>query len=446
MPSLADLTGNANLLSIFAYSLVQQLMGAALAPYMTAISNEVNSVTPLLPLSPADLALAVIRNIVAEGAAAGEARMSGIDADRFHTLTLLTGDAPAPEQLAIALRRHLIDAGRYDTGIRQGRLRDEWADTIRELATNEPTPAEVLTALVEGQIDEGTAREKFAAFGGMASEFDWLYGTMGAAPSPTEAAAMANRGLIPWGGVGLGRVSFDQAIAEGHARTKWTEAFRGLAEYLPPPRTVTAMHREGALTSAQALGILEKHGLSPELAAAYLKSSTSLKLAKPKELAEATVLTLYRDRLIPRTEAATFIGALGYTPAEAEFILEAEDVRASAAALTHAVARVHTLFVGHKLDQGAATAALAALKVDAPQAAELVGIWDHERAANVHLPTPAQIESAFADEIITQDQAMAMLEAQGYAPWDAWFVLSVKHKSALPGEPAMPSFPAPAGP
>lgn len=446
MPSLSSLTGNSNLLGMFLYNLVGGLVSAALSPYMTALSNEVNSVTPLVPLSPADLALAVIRNIASEADAAGQARMSGIDGDRFHMLTLLTGDAPAPEQLAIGLRRKFIDEGTYLTGIRQGRLRDEWAGLVKELSVNEPTPAEVLTALVEGQLDEGTARDKYAAFGGMPSEFDWLYGTMGSAPSPLEAAQMAYRGLIPWGGKGLGVLSFEQAVAEGHTRTKWTTALRGLSEYLPPPRTVTAMHKEGSLSDAQAAAILEKHGLSPELAAAYLRSATSQRLAKPKELAEATVLTLYRDRLIAKDQAHAFVMANGYTTAEADYILEAEDMRATAAALEHAVARVHTLYVGHKISGAAASAALAELKVPADQAAELVGIWEHERAANVKLPTPAQIEAGFGDNIIDQPTALAMLEAQGYAPWDAWFVLSVHHKAPLDGQPAQPSIPAPAGP
>lgn len=435
MAGIADLILNPQLEQIFLYNVVGSLITTALAPFLNALANEVNAQFPVVPLSPADAAMAVIRNLASEDAAAGQAAKSGVSPADFAVLVGLSGDAPAPEALAVALRRQLIDAGTYDKGIRQGRLRDEWADLIRELAVQQPTPSEALTAVVESQLSEAEGRAKFAAFGGMPSEFDWLLGTVGSAPSPVEAASMAHRGLIPWSGKGLGELSFEQAVAEGHSRTKWTAAYRGLSEYLPPPRTVTAMHKEGALTDAQAAAILAAHGLSPELTAAYLRASTGQKLAKAKELADSTVLELYRDRLIHRDQAAAFIAANGYSSAEAEYILEVEDLRAQQAAITHAVARVHTLYTSHKVGVATAGEALAQLGLDAKSADELLTVWAHERAANVKLPTPAQVESAFGFEIVDQATATQLLVDQGYSPHDAWLVLSVHHKAALPDEP-----------
>lgn len=446
MPGLAGILTNPILEQVLLYNVVGQLVGAALAPYMNALSNEVNAATPLVPLSPADAAEAVIRNIMSADEAAGHAAKSGIARADFDRLTLLAGNAPDPTSLAIALRRHLIDQGRYMTGIRQGRLRDEWADTVRELAVQQPTPMEAMTALVEGQLSEADARAKFAAFGGDPGEFDWLLGTVGAGPSPLEAASMVHRGIIPRAGKGLGVISFDQAVAEGHTRNKWTDAYWQLGAYLPPPRTVTAMHREGSLTDAEAAKLLEEHGLAPELAAAYLASSSHAKVSKAKELAESTVLQLYRDQLIPRAEAETFIERLGYSAAQATFILEVEDFRLEARFLESAVARVHTLYTGHKIDRTAASSSLAQLRIGSAEADSLVKLWDHERAVNLRTLTPAQIEAAFGEGIIDQPTALAMLQAEGYAPHDAWLALSVHVKHALGGEPAAGAVTAPAGP
>lgn len=446
MPGLSGLLLNPALEQILLYNVVGSLVGAALGPYLVALTNEVNQASPLVPLTPADLADAVIRNILDEGTAAREAGFAGINTDRFHTLTLLAGNAPDPESLAVALRRQLIDAATYDRGIRQGRLRDEWANLVRELAVVQPAPETMLAAYLEGQIPEGEARARFAQLGGDPGYFDILFDTQGQAPTPVEALAMANRGIIGWTGSGPTSTSFEQAFLEGPWRNKWLGPFRALAAYLPPPRTVTAMHREGSLSDAEAAKLLEQHGLSATLAQAYLASSTAQKLAAPKKLAESTVLDLYRDRLIPRASALGMVEALGYSTPEAEFVLEVEDLRVTQRAVTAAVTRIHGLFTGHKIDQAQAATALADLGIASTESAELLSVWDHERAANVRTLTPAQVASALGDKIIDQPTAQALLEADGYSPHDAWVVLSVHAKAPLPDEPGGSALPAPAGP
>ncbi len=432
---LGALTNN-TLLQIILWQLVGAAVGAVLAPYEQALTNAVNSATPLVPLSPADLALAVVRNIRDEASAAGEARQSGIDEARFHEMVLNTGDAPAPGDLAVALRRGLIDQARYLTGIRQGRLRDEWADLIRELAVQQPSPVDAMTAAVEGQLSVDEAKAKFAAFGGDVTQWDWLLGTVGSGPSPLEAATMAYRGVIPWEGRGLGVVSFEQAVLESHYRNKWLEPYRALSEYLPPPRTVTAMFHEGSLTRDQAVALLKKSGLTDELAAAYVDSGAQQKLAKTKDLAESIVRTLYRDRLIDRPTALNLLESLRYTAEEADFILSIVDVELQQRFLLAAVGRIHTLYVGHKISRATALGTLAQLKLPDSGIADIVGIWDYERAANVHTLTAAEIAAGFKAKLWDQATAQQKLEQLGYLPWDAWAFLSIHMKTALPNEPS----------
>lgn len=435
MASIGSLGANPQLQQLFLYNVVGQIIGAALTPYLVALTNELNQATPLVPLSPADMADAVIRNIVTQDQGAHEASFAGVDGARFDQLVKLAGNAPDPTSLAVGLRRKLIDAATYDRGIRQGRLRDEWADLVRELAVVQPSPEAMLAAYLEGQIPEGEARDRYAQLGGDPAYFDILFHTQGQAPTPTQALEMANRGIIPWAGQGPEAVSFEQAFLEGPWRNKWQAAFRDLGAYLPPPRTVTAMHREGSLSTAEATTLLEKQGLTPALAAAYLAASSKQKLAPHKALAEATVLALYRDRIIPRAQAATFLEALGWDATEAGYILSVEDLRLEERAITAAVGRLHTLYTGHKLARADALAGLAQLGVEATQADQLVTIWDHERAANVHHLTPAEIASAQGLSLVTEAEALAMLGDLGYTPHDAWLYLSVHRKVALPNEP-----------
>jgi hypothetical protein len=443
---LGGILGNPQLEQILIYNVVGQLVGAALTPYLIALTNELNQATPLVPLSPAEAADAVIRNIMSRDQAAHEASFAGVNGERFDQLVQLAGNAPEPTSLAVALRRKLIDAAAYDRGIRQGRLRDEWANLVRELAVVQPAPTAMLTAYLEGQLDEGDARARYAQLGGDPDYFDILYNTEGQAPTPTQLADLANRGIIGWGGHGPGVVSFEQGFLEGPFRNKWLAPLRQAAAYLPPPRTVTAMHREGSLSDGQALSILEQHGLTAELARAYLASSSRTKLAPHRDLSQSLVLKLYGDRLITREVAASFLEVLDYNAAEAEFVLETADLALAEHALTAAVTRIHTLYTGHKIGLTEATTALANLGVTAENAATLLGIWDHERAANLRHLTTAEIAAAFGLELIDQADAQGRLESQGFTPHDAWLFLSIHHKAALPGEPSASQLTAPAGP
>lgn len=446
MGGLAGILGNPVLEQLFIYGVLGQVLGAAMAPFLTTLTNAAFEVDPSVPLTPADLALGVIRNIIPEADAAAQAAKSGTSAERFAQLVLLTGDAPAPEAMAIALRRGFVDAATYLRGIRQGRLRDEWADLIRELATEDPTPTVALLAELKGQADHATALGLYGHFGGNPDHYQLALDVEGAGPSPLEAATAARRGIIPWDGVGAGVTSFEQAVHESAYRNKWDTTFRALAVYLPPPRTISALVREGAVGQAEAAKLLAEHGVPADLIPAYLTAAHTTKTAKTRELSQATVEKLYADRLVTRAVAVAFLEALTYTAPEAELILETVDLAQEQRTLTAAHNRIQALFVGHKIDRTQAAAALAALGVDATGAEQLLTVWDHERAANVRRLTPAEIVAAFGIGLVDQAGAVALLESEGFGAWDAWALLSIHHKAALPGEPPMGALPPPAGP
>ncbi len=435
MAGLGGILGNDMLQSMFVYGVAQQLLGAALGPYLNALTAQVNSATPLAPLSPADAAEAVIRNVWDHNRAAEEARKAGIDGERFGVLERLAGNAPDPTSLAVALRRRIIDPARYLEGIRQGRLRDEWAELPKALAVQEPSPVSALDAYLQGQASEGQARDLFARWGGDPEWFDLLYNTQGQAPTPTQALELANRGIIPWDGEGAGVVSFRQAFLEGPWRNKWEPSFRALGEYLPPPRTVTAMLNEGTITRARAVELLEKQGLTPDLAAAYVSSGSAQKTEKTRDLAQSTVQTLYRERLIGRPDAVAFLEALGYDPDEADLILQIVDLEVTQRFLTAAVGRLRGFYVGHKIGRPATLDALAQLGVAPDRAGELLAIWDLEAAANVKGLSAAQWAAVYKAGWVDQATATAELVAMGYPPFDAWATLALAVKVELPDRP-----------
>lgn len=434
--ALGALLGNNVLEQIALWQVGGSLVGAALGPYMQALSNEVNRVSPLVPLSPSEAAVAQLRNVWSPDKAADEALFSGVNRERYDVLARIAGNAPGPGELAVALRRKLISDQRYLEGIRQGNLRDEWADTIRELAVQQPSPTTMLEAYLEGQINEGQARQLYQQLGGDPDYFDILYNTAGQAPTPTQALDLANRGIIPWDGEGEGVVSFRQAFLEGPWRNKWEPAFRALGEYLPPPRTITAMYGEGSLGRDEAITLLRKQGLSAEMAAKYVSAGSNTKTAPTRDLAQSTILELYQDQLIDPQLAGQMLAALGYDASEVSFILQVADVKVAQRYLASAVSRVHNLYVGHKISDSTATSVLAQLQVPAGQVDQLIGIWGYERAANVATLTAAQVAGAFRDSLIDQAEAQQRLQELGYSPRDAWLYLSTAVHKQLPQQPA----------
>jgi len=393
-------------------------------------------------LSPPEVADAVVRGFLDQGTAESIAGQSGINAGDFATMVRLAGEAPSPGELAVALRRELIpeDSGDPDEpgfvqGIEQGRLANKWTDVIRGLAQEWPTPSDALDALLEGQVDEATGRALYAKFGGDPDYFTMLFNTRGSAPTPVQAGEMANREIIPWDGRGPDVVSYEQAFLEGPWRDKWLEPFKAVVAYHPPPRTITAMLKDGALTTDRALTLLKQAGLSDQLAAEYVAAATTARTAVKKNLSLATVLAMYADKLITPAEAEQFIGQLGYDQAEAAAELKLADFQANHKALLSGINRIGALFIQKHITQAEAQQALTQLGVSADAQTQYLDTWNIERSANLKLPTPAQIATGWADQIISTDVALAKLEAYGYTPWDAWFVLSVKNKAKLPGEP-----------
>lgn len=444
MAGLGDLIpGGEQIENIFLWSILGNVVSALLAPEMNELQQLSYKILSNEPLSPAEAATAANRHFLTPDEAAGEASLSGVDSDRLSILTDLAGDAPAPGDLATALRRGLIpeagtgkDAVTFEQGIAEGNLRDKWTDVMRKLAVEWPTPTDALDALLEGQVSPGEGRALFAKFGGDPDYFDLLFNTRGQAPTPTQALELLNRGIIPASGSGPGAVSYEQAFREGPWRDKWLPVFEALRWYLPPPRTVVAMIKEGALSHDQAAALLTKQGLSPELVAAYLDGASHQATAHAKTLTEAQLVAMYEGHLIGRGDAETLLEALRYDAHDAAMILDLADLRSTIASVNAAVSHVRALFTNHKITKAAAEGLLRALQVPADQVAGLMHVWELTAAVNVKQLTEAQIASAWEYKVLSTDDALRELQSIGYTPLDAWTLLSVKNKAALPNRPA----------
>ena len=450
MAGLGSLLGEGSNASQFllwgvAYGFAQAL----LQPEFEALQQLIWRNQTVKVLSPADLADMVIRGILTEDQGAAEAADSGIDGDRFHNMVLDTGEPPGLEFVLEAWRRQYIGEGSGAPGeasvraaILTSRLRPEWTDTILKMALVPISVADAVNAVLRGQIPHDQGQTIAFENGINADGFQVLLNTAGRPPSPTELVEFLRRGFIPRKGTGPDALTFQQGIFEGDSKDKWEPLYERLAEYLPPPRTITALERAGAITPAQAVNLYQQQGLSPDLAAAYSKTASHEKLAGTKQLAEGVVLALYEGQAITEADASTHLAGLGYAPDDVAVLLRYTDLKREYQVLQSAETRIGTEYINHRISRVDAATMLGHLEAHPDRIAYLLTVWDAERAANVKTLTAAQVASAFVYEVFTQDEAMAYIVGLGYTPLDAWVILSDRSHNKLPGRPAA----GPAGP
>lgn len=420
---------------LFIWQVLGQIVAAGLAPLFNEVARLANKALPSTPLTPAELADMVNQHIVEYAQGADYASQSGIEGQDFTRLVAAAGNAPSPQELELALRRQLIpESGRgpdsisFEQGVAESRIRDKWTQVIKALGRLPIGPADAVDAVVEGQIDYAQGEAEAFLSGIDADRFRILVNTRGRPPDPTQLNSLLKRGLIPLEGTGPDALSVQQGIFEGATKDKWWRLLAALSEYIPPPRTVTAMVREGAISDEDALTYFQHAGLSPKLAGQYLTAAHHQRTANTRNLTVAAILQLYEDRIIDQKEAGDLLMALNYSQQDAQFELELADFRVLRKALDSAVGRIQTLFVNHKIDVTQATTALDGLHIPPTGRDQLLQTWQLEAAANVQLPTVAVILGAIKLGFLSPDDGATRLVQRGYSLDDARLEISVHLK------------------
>jgi len=405
------------------------------APMVRALAEQI--------LSPADAASAQVRNFLDPAAAGKVAGQGGVNAETFATLVHLSADAPAPQQLAEALRRGLIppagtgpDSTSFRQGIAEGRLADKWTDVIKGLAQVWPSPADALRATLEGQVTHADGLALYERLGGDPQFFQVLFDTEGSAPTPIEALELANRGIIPWDGTGPAAVSYHQAFLEGPWRDKWLDAYKALGQYLPPPETVRTLLETEQITNAQAADLWGKNGMDAATIAVYTAAANFASTADTRGLSESAVLDLYYAQYLSSDDAGKLLALFHASPANIALLLAYVDLRRATAAVTGSVSRIQALYIARKIGTQTARDALTRLKIPPGTVDAIISDWDIAASVNVKTLTEAQIADAWSLGVLDDATAEAELEAIGYTPYDSWVLLSVKAKGPLPNQPA----------
>lgn len=439
MPSIGDIIGkNSVAEQILIWGVLNQLLSAALEPVTRAIEHEINQLDPNVPLSPEILADMVNRGHIDAGNGADEAKLSGVSADRFTRLVRNSGNPPGPDALAEALRRGIIpedsgqpDAPSYIQGIKQSRLQVQWADTVKQLSLRTPGPVNAVNAEVRNFLDHETARRLYAVFGGDPEHYDLEFKLAGTGPSPNEAAVAANRGIISWERRSTDDTSFEQAVSESHYKNKWEGVYRALAEYRPPPRTITAMFREGSVTEEQATRMLLNYGVTQEMVPVYLHKTTKGKVQRAHEVTETEIIRLYTERGISREECVQLLLSVGYTQRDTDIIVQAADLEYYRKLTDETIRIIHNLYVHRHVDRNGVVGRLDAVGIASAYRDSLLVLWDMEVEGGVKQLTEKQVVSMAAANVLTRDRAIEKLHHIGYSNEDAALIIQFELDNQL---------------
>jgi hypothetical protein len=195
------------------------------------------------------------------------------------------------------------------------------------------------------------------------------------------------------------------------------------SERLIPMDNIRIAYRARVIDAAEAMRRMTRLGFSAESARILIESAHTQRNTASRDLTQGMVRDLYRDRAISAREAESMLTALGYDKEEAGLLLAIADLQRLRQFTDSAISKVHSLYVGHKIDRPEVATSLDKLHVPPDQRASLLTLWDLERQANVRLLTPSELARAAARDIISPADALAELVRQGYDRGDAGVLL-----------------------
>ena len=415
------------------WQVLGQLVSAILGPVLVEVQQDVQGRVSRVALSPADAADAVIRGYWTQAQGAKEASLSGIEGDRFQIMVDSAGEPPGLETLVEWARRGIVpwsgagpNATTVEQGVREGRIKSKWLGAIEAAKYGPLTPGESVAAGLRGNLPLAEAQAKAEEAGVSPEDFQVMVHNAGNPPSPGELVELLRRGLIPLEGVGPDTLSFQQGIYEGDTKDKWWKLYAELGRYIPPPRTVTALLREGSIDDATARQLLEWAGLTGELADAYIKAASKGSATASKDLTRAEVLQLYAQGLQTKAQATAALHKLGLSELDAGELLALQDVKREQSTQTALINRVRTLYLAHHVTQQDAQTALRDIGLSQDEVTHLVTLWNVETSIPTQHVTAAELTSAAYYGILQPDQALRGLVALGFSEWEAWLALSVR--------------------
>ncbi len=384
---------------------------------------------PTRPLSPADLADMVERNIVGQGWAEDEAKKSGVHPNDFDLLVKDTGEPYGIEEALSLLRRGIIDEQRFTDILYYSRVRNEFLPDILNLQWDTMTAGDAVEGALKGVLSNGEAQDLFGKAGGLTSQFQTLLAIAGNPIGVEAALGLWNHGFID-----------ESQVTQVILHSRINPAFEPMAKllrhrFLAPYQVVQAV-KAGTATVAQATEWLLADGYPADQVAAVLTANAKGATAAAKEISETQIAYMYEMGAIDKSEAEARLEALGYHADEVDFILSVYDEKRHVQLIATAIAQIKKVYLAGRIDGPTAGTQLDALGVDPNTKPTLLTVWEVEKMSELRELTPAQIGGMYKKGLMDDAGALARFTSMGYTNDDAALLLANYGGPPPAGSPA----------
>lgn len=382
-----------------------------------------------VPITPADAADMVERDIISMGEGAGYAGAYGVRPEAFALMVEDTGEPPGLEQMLSLNRRGLLDDGTLNKMIAYSRVRLEWLDFVKLLAHDTMTQGDAIEGALKGVLPESEAQDLFAMAGGLADQFGTLLDIAGNPIGVESALNLLNHGLISEGDARqvilhsrINPIFEDMALLQ---RFKFLSAFQ----------IVNAV-KGGSATTQQAISWLTAEGYAPDQVAAVVLGAKAGKVQTHKDATESQIAAMFEAGAITHDDASARLVSLGYDASEVDFILSVYDEKRRLSMVQAAVNQIRKVYLANRIDDTTATNQLNQLGIDPEAQTIYLTVWKVERESELRELTAAQIGGMYKKGLFDDAGATSRWEAMGYSADDAALLLANYGGPPPPGTPA----------
>lgn len=395
-------------------------VSTALEPLLQTLRNKLWDANPSLPVDPGTMALLARLGRVSAGDAAAEAAHSGLSGQNFGRYLAAQQAPPGTAELLELARRGDLSPDELVTWLGRAGLDERIVNEYMALQRNLLSVADLAMARQQEFIDDGELHARAALVGYEPADADLYFAMAGLPPGLGEGLELLRRGEID-------EARFEQYVAEGHIKTKYTGDVLKL-RYQPLSAAVAAeaLIRE-RITEAEAIAIAEKNGLRADDFLTW-----SHMLGRPPGIVEA--LTLINRRVYGDPEGAEAQAAFREVVARSDVRTEYAD------ALFNLRTHYPPLFqVERALTAGTITPELAAdtlTKEGYPKAwvDAIVNANANGATAKAKELAASTVEALYEAGLDTHAEAAKALEALHYTPEQADQLLGLWLARRIVGE------------
>jgi hypothetical protein len=369
--------------------------------YLAPLVHLTNAALTPAILSPADTARAVTIGRTAGLNPEREMAANGFDADRTAILYALSQTPPAADVVIELLRRNEILSGEARDLLRRNGYEDHDVSRILKLTEQHLSPADAAAAWARNSMT-AEQTDHLGAIAGLApDDMRVLRDLAGQPPSPEELLFAWRRGIIT-------EADVDRGIIQGPIRNEWIPVVKAL-QWLPLGVAEAAdAVNQGHMTVEAATEVAKLNGVKPEDFAIYVANSgippgpqEALDWVNRGLLTEDEFRTAFLESRIKNKYIDLYLKTR-------YVVMPPETIRLmySRGALTKEEALKRLQERGYTPDD-------AAIVIDGASA---------EKTQPSRDLTVAQVLELRADGLISDTDALAMLEAAGYDPDEALWV------------------------